>query len=275
MAEQTSPIALLLIAALAAAPGCRAIVDDSSVRPQPIEPAQSSVDTAAVPDNAVPDNAVPDNAVPVRAAPAAPEENDARWHERLRVIASRYGEWGRVDDEFPWAPGLCRMPRPGQARLSAAEEGTPHGRKLYTLYAKDPAAYGAPASVMGTPAIPELAGCEQVIVKEAWRPEPLERGAALDDLRALRPAHHDGVDYGPGARAGLYVMFKLPEETQGTDRGWVYGTIAPDMQTITAAGRVESCMGCHEVAPHGRLFGIEGWGAKPRADDRRGASNHG
>jgi hypothetical protein len=54
-------------------------------------------------------------------------------------------------------------------------------------------------------------------------------------------------------------MFKLEPGTPGTDAGWVYGTVTPDGKQVTSAGRVESCMGCHQDAPHDRLFGL----AKP------------
>ena len=42
----------------------------------------------------------------------------------------------------------------------------------------------------------------------------------------------------------------------GADDGWVYGTVAVD-GSVTSAGRVASCMGCHdESATHERLFGL-------------------
>jgi hypothetical protein len=36
----------------------------------------------------------------------------------------------------------------------------------------------------------------------------------------------------------------------------VYGTVAAD-GTVTGAGRIASCMGCHADAPHERLFGLK------------------
>ncbi|MBA3541386.1 MAG: hypothetical protein H0T79_17370 [Deltaproteobacteria bacterium] len=41
----------------------------------------------------------------------------------------------------------------------------------------------------------------------------------------------------------------------GTDAGWIYGTIVGG--EVTSAGRVASCMGCHESASHERLFGLK------------------
>jgi hypothetical protein len=51
-------------------------------------------------------------------------------------------------------------------------------------------------------------------------------------------------------------MFKLDPKTPGTDEGWVYGTVSADGKQVTSAGRVESCMRCHQKAPHDRLFGL-------------------
>ena len=45
-------------------------------------------------------------------------------------------------------------------------------------------------------------------------------------------------------------------KTPDTDEGWVYGTVSADGKTVTSAGRVQSCMNCHQDAPHDRLFGV-------------------
>ena len=51
-------------------------------------------------------------------------------------------------------------------------------------------------------------------------------------------------------------MFRLDAATPDTDEGWVYATVSPAGQ-VTAAGRVASCMGCHETsATHERLYGV-------------------
>src|SRR5713226_158365 len=66
------------------------------------------------------------------AAPAPEVTNQERFHERLLEIARTYKDFGRLDDEFRWAPELCRMPRPGVARFSASKEEDTHGKKLYS-----------------------------------------------------------------------------------------------------------------------------------------------
>jgi len=50
---------------------------------------------------------------------------------------------------------------------------------------------------------------------------------------------------------------KLAADTPGTDDGFVYGTVTPDNKRVTSAGRVARCMGCHDNAPHERLFGLK------------------
>lgn len=217
---------------------------------------------------------LPAPAQSVHAAPAAPEgsaatpvdppvgaaqaeENDPRWHATLRAIAAGYAQWGRVEDEMRWAPWLCRMPMPATARLSDSGDDATHGRKLYTLYAKDPVAYGAPRSFMPAPEIASLAGLTQVVVKEAFRPVEVATDPGMGLGRDLLPAEKDGKRYMPGEPMGLYVIFKPKKPLAETDAGWVYGTIATDGKLVTSAGRVASCMGCHEDAKHERLFGTD------------------
>ena len=188
----------------------------------------------------------------LRAAPARPmpSQVDARFVPAIRAAAAHYQSWGRVDERPNVAPLMCDMPRPehygskGQVRMSAAEDA-PHGQKLYYLWASDRAAYLKTAVPTGFS-----------IVKESFaaRPgtKPREVVMPLD-----APLHdtidHDGTWLTTGAPKGLYVMAKVGGE--GTDDGWVYGTIAAD-GVVTSAGRVATCMGCHEEAPHGRLFGL-------------------
>ena len=51
--------------------------------------------------------------------------------------------------------------------------------------------------------------------------------------------------------AGLFIMFKLDPATPETDEGWVYATVSTAGQ-VTSAGRVATCMGCHETQRHAR-----------------------
>lgn len=176
---------------------------------------------------------------------------------RALAIAAEYKTWGRVDDELRWAPFLCRIPYPGVARPSASNDETTHGRKLYSVFVKNREAYP-----MGPHA-------DQVVVKESWTAEPVEGpgsmfrpeeyrldGGVSPDADHFYPyAQADGGVFRAGAPAGLYIMFKLDPTTPDTDLGWGYATITKD-GVVTASGRVGSCMGCHEDAPHERLFGV-------------------
>lgn len=186
---------------------------------------------------------------------AEPAENDPRWHAMVREIAQGYTQWGRVDDEMRWAPMLCRMPMPARARMSASGDEASHGRKLYTLYAKDPVAYGAQPTAMPGPPQPGLLDISQVVVKEAFRPVEVG-GDGPRTMRDLQPAKHDGKTYEPGEPLGLYVLFKPNKPVAETDDGWVYATVTADLKTVTSAGKVASCMGCHQSVPSGRLFGL-------------------
>lgn len=196
-------------------------------------------------------------APPVRVG-AAPRR--VRMADVLSTIFAGYRGWGRVDDEVRWAPFLCRLPLPSQARVSRAGSESEHTQKLYFVYAKDRAAYvglhARPRSPVG-----------QVVVKEAFHPRALGAGtdpnspAGADPAGAespggplaYRPATRDEQRFGPGAFAGLYVMAKT--NARRSDRGWEYATLDAT-GAVTASGRMASCMSCHRDAPHDRLFGL-------------------
>jgi hypothetical protein len=187
----------------------------------------------------------------VDAAVDATTPTPGPFDEQVLAIAAQYASWGRVDDELRWAPFLCRQPLPGITRPSESDDGTTHGKKLYSVFAKNHAAY------------PNGPHDGQVVVKESWIPEavPTPDGgfqptAAVDAGDHFYPyARGDGGVFRAAAPAGLFIMFKVDAATAETDLGWVYATVSTSGQ-VTSAGRVASCMGCHEVAEHERLFGV-------------------
>jgi hypothetical protein len=206
---------------------------------------------------------------------ASPPPFDSRWVDEVRSVVATYGSWGRVDDEMRWAPYKCDLPRPASARWSASEHADTHGQKLYTLYALDPEGYGAPPSyaihLEGYEAPPSAERepaqrpvLSQVIVKEAFAPEPLHDDGKIgwhhDGMgeHHLLPAEKDGRRFIAGERKGLYIMMKTDSATEGTDAGWVYATVDSDMTTVTAVGVIESCADCHAQAGDDRLFGLPG-----------------
>lgn len=201
------------------------------------------------------------------------------FHEAVLKVAAEYKAWGRVDDEMRWAPMLCRPGAPGTVYLSASQNDETHGRKLYSLFARRREDYAR----LGKSRDPVAVG--QVIVKQSWLPEEItepsqrpDRKTDFDGHKVLRtPAlqpdtKRKGADGGfdhfyPYAwqgdkafkatrQADLFVMLKLDPETPDTDNGWVYATVTPDGKRVTAAGRIESCMGCHQDAKKDRLFGL-------------------
>ena len=173
--------------------------------------------------------------------------------DQARAIADDYLSWGRVDDELRWAPFLCRQPLPGVARPSESTDPNAHGQKLYSVFAKNHAAY------------PDGPNDGQVVVKQSWIPELVTTPDAAFAPKSDSPfdaadhfypyAKGDGGIYRAAAPAGLFIMFKVTPATDETDQGWVYATVSTAGQ-VTSAGRVASCMGCHETATHERLFGV-------------------
>jgi hypothetical protein len=171
--------------------------------------------------------------------------------EEVLAVARSYKSYGRVDDEMRWAPYLCRQPDPGVARPSASDDDSTHGQKLYSVFVKDHSHYPADVSE------------GQVVVKESFMAVP-----APDVVYAPRSewtppesdhfypyAQKDGVTFRTGDFAGLFIVMKLAANTPNTDEGWRYAIVSPDLQ-VAAAGRLNTCVGCHQYAPHDRLFGV-------------------
>jgi hypothetical protein len=175
--------------------------------------------------------------------PARHEQPDGDLRERFLQVAREYRTYGRVDATARWAPAMCVQPSPGRLRQSASSDASTHGRKLYYLYARDRAAYLAVTLGPATPKMP----VGQVIVKEAWWPQAgVPAGAGG---HAMAPAQ-------PGTFTGVFIMLKTARGTPGTDAGWLYGTVGADGRTVTSAGRVRSCVGCHSRAPYDGVFGL-------------------
>ena len=186
------------------------------------------------------------------AAPATPPAKatdvDSPFTPLIKDAARDYRSFVRVTGEAKMAPSDCRMPAPVVRRSEAEKE---HGQKLYLLYArfadgKDYVKAGAAEKV------------GQTLVKEAWQcVEGAPSGPTEAGKRYLRtPTFRDGdKTFHAGDAAGLFVMHKLAADTKDTDQGWVYGTVDRD-GVVTAAGRVASCMRCHEGAAEDRRFGL-------------------
>jgi hypothetical protein len=205
-----------------------------------------------------------------------------RFEKELREAVAKYLTWARADDMARWAPELCRVPPPPRARASASTDTKTHGRKLYSVFARDPRAYARL-----TPDTPAPVG--QVVVKQSWVPEEVTGEEAAEVLaaekkgwrlgavpkgaapKAARPegtpesARDDGFNpytvrdgkvFKAAKQGELFVMLKLDPKTPGTDDGWVYGTVSPDGKSVSAGGRIESCMKCHVEAKTDRLFGL-------------------
>lgn len=204
------------------------------------------------------------------------------FERELKEAVSKYLTWPRADDRSRWAPEDCRLPTPPRARASASTDEATHGRKLYSVFAKNPWAYAGLQ-----PEKPAPVG--QVVVKQSWVPVEVT-GAEADEARAAekrgplpprgpkatgpKAARPEGTpesarddDFNPyvvrgdkvfkaDKQADLFVMLKLDPQTPGTDAGWVYATLSPDAKKVTAAGRLESCMKCHAEAKNDRLFGL-------------------
>jgi hypothetical protein len=142
---------------------------------------------------------------------------------KILDVAQNYASYGRVDGNPRSVLTDCRAPMPDPPRLSQSRDAETHGRKLYYLFAKDRLAY-LHARDLDQP-------IGQAVVKESWIPG------------------------NPATKGPLFMMIK--SDGAPSDAGWIYATATPDGKTITASGRLASCMDCHQGARRDRLFGLK------------------
>lgn len=136
----------------------------------------------------------------------------------IRDLVRNYADFGQVDHVARVAPRMCKEPSRPRKRLSASRDEDTHGRKLYYLFAKDRLAY------LKSRDADQPEG--QILVKESWIPP--------------------GMESGP-----LFAMIK----SQGD---WIYAVLDSRAETVTAAGKLKSCMECHESdRTRDRMFGLQ------------------
>lgn len=165
--------------------------------------------------------------------------------------AQTYMGWKKSFEGFAWAPELCRD---APVSLSHSGDTSTHGQKLYHLYVKDLEDYHSVFRALDEGAAPnsvQPAKREQVLVKQTWH---AVEAAEQERFNTARGA--DGKLYARGERGPLFMMIKVGDaDTAGTDAGWMYATLTPDGDAITAIGALASCMECHQNARHDRMFG--------------------
>ena len=173
----------------------------------------------------------------------------AAWRDAVAAAAQSYHGYDRIGDGLAIAPTRCERPEVA-ATLSAADDGTPHARKIYRLYVAEPGPYLASRD--------RDQPLGQVVVKDAFHPQIVaDATGSLDQFRE-RPVPADGRWLAAGERYGLFLMLKVGDAAAaGTDAGWIYATTSADGATVTACGRLATCMSCHQDAPRDRLFGVK------------------
>jgi hypothetical protein len=173
---------------------------------------------------------------------------DARFEKVIKDAVKGYEGFSLVTGQPKIAPTDCRMPGPFVRTSEASKQ---HGGKLYLLYARN-------ADGLEYIKKDEPAKVGQTLVKEAWaKVKGKQQGKTEASKRyPLGLLHHDGKqDYHAGDSQGLFVMHKLAKSTEGTDLGWIYGTIDKNGR-VTGAGKMASCIKCHVDAANDRRFGL-------------------
>ncbi len=217
--------------------------------------------------------------VTVPASAGEPEASiDPRDHPEWEAIvldaANRYHtEFARVS-QIGWIPTMCRAPIVGESRI---ERDKSHNGllpddhdgpgKIGLLFARHAEGYLRDPKGLG-------ASVGQTVVKRAYEAVTIYPETAEDhNVESLiGPPSGKGSPreffsehmYTLGELTGLFVMHRLDPETLGTDNGWIYATLErasidghlnQHPWRVTAVGRIDSCVGCHQGTGPNRLFG--------------------
>lgn len=200
---------------------------------------------------------------PAKDIPAGSARATTPFDDHMLEVAKRYESYRLLVPNLNIVATDCRPIGFADTSLyfSKSTDSQTHGKKMYVVFAKD-----VPDGVYSYVPKGNAAPLGQAIVKEAWTAEEVvDDNKALWTMPSVRRKGNptfvpylrkDGKLYHAAEKSALFIMFKLDPQTPDTDEGWVYGTVTPDGKMVTSAGKVESCMKCHQKAPHDRLFGL-------------------
>lgn len=171
---------------------------------------------------------------------------------KLRTIATEYTKGELVNPAPLVAPTQCFLP-PTSILYSKAKAKSKHAGKLYYLFAKERQPLAHKEQVKGQP-------IGQYLVKESWeaiapsadtKQSSRRKGSRFVSNTVVRK----GKTLTTGKPADLFIMLKQYWDTPNTDQGWTYAVVSRDAKTIKSAGKIESCISCHEDAEHDRILG--------------------
>lgn len=192
---------------------------------------------------------------PVESQPASANPNvDARFVDLLKGIAGEFTNYHHVEARWYWAPEMCAIPPTTTDPVySVAKEGD-HSGKIFRPWVKDDSAYGTYLeSRARRGAADDPARSLEHLLSDS---QPIGQVIVKDAYYAIPPSgepHPSGRVH--GEPADLFIMTKLDPATEGTDKGWVYGTVTR-AGVVTSAGKVGNCMGCHMKCEKDRMFGL-------------------
>lgn len=207
-------------------------------------------------------------------APSIDPRDHPEWEAIVLDAASRYGSEFRQVSRIGWILADCRAPLVGESwieRDKSHNDLLPEDHmgpgKIGVLFAKNAESYLQDPKGTGA-----LVG--QTIVKRAYEAVPIDPETAeeQDGESLVGPPSGNGSSgeffsenmYTPGELTGLFVMHRLATDTPGTDNGWIYATLARSRidgmlyehpWKVTAVGKIDSCVACHQGTGPNRLFG--------------------
>lgn len=135
-----------------------------------------------------------------------------------------------------------------ELRLDAVGKFYRYGQWMLPITAEEASRYGLSTDEVSTQYMFEVPPAGRRAAKGRLDMRP----PTAPPVRAIRVA---GKWLRTGDQADLFVMTKVAKvDASGTDRGWVYGVVSADGSSVRQSGKLDHCVGCHDKAPHDRLF---------------------
>lgn len=199
--------------------------------------------------------------------PSIDPRDHLEWESIVLDAARQYrAQYGQVSG-WSWITTLCVPVDPLYLRIDdrsfhheTVATGSSELGKIGVLFARHSSEYLDSHETSGSQV-------GQTIVKEAYRPEMYSGSSRRHDF--IEGPRQE--QYYAGDLTALFIMHRLEPSTPDTDDGWIYATLVlPEGESaqssfpfldetpsweVTAVGKIDSCVQCHQAVGTGRLFG--------------------
>mgnify|MGYP007059384568 FL=1 len=228
---------------------------------------------------------LPPGLLQLEQADEVPSDPDQALRQRVLTVGRTYRKYSRVDEQKKWERKSSQQFGGIVSHASwtrSEDESTHGGQKLNYAFARVVDAYSLAG--VNDDDVPERLRAVtqsqngQAIVLSSWIAREVteapqgsnpEIGNHMfgqyfqEETADTYPIASDGDKfYYAAEKVGLFMMLRADEnnahEMEHAMNGWIFATTTPDGDEIIGLGKIESCVQCHQDAPHrGGLFVLQ------------------